>query len=155
MLLICSLKSNFEGGTWVKIKNGNALSFMHHNGDKSFLIDYSDFHAPVFLLSVVMLLQLVSFTNPLWYRLRNAHDNRDAPSEIISPHCAKPTALCLNLKMTLWMCMGNIDVKWILSFQQGSDSVVVSTSDSHARGPRFEPPLRQGNSFKFQFKFFY
>ena len=37
--------------------------------------------------------------------------------------------------------------KWI-------SSVVVSTSDSQARGPRFAPPLRQGNSFKFHFKFF-
>ena len=40
-----------------------------------------------------------------------------------------------------------------LSLTTRSDSVVVSTSDSQARGPRFDPPLRQGNSFKFHFNF--
>ena len=57
--------------------------------------------------------------------------------------------LCTTNSSLNWQCANLLyKCRWDPLFSTRSDSVVVSTSDSQARGPRFDPPLWQGNYFK-------
>ena len=61
---------------------------------------------------------------------------------ISGPLCTTNSSLNWHCANLLYKC------RWDPLLSTRSDSVVFSTSDSQARGPRFDPPLWQGNSFK-------